>query len=107
MADHKLKVLGADGAWQGVCSCLTRSPRVLIRQQVEDWWYEHRADVQRARAALSTKTPSLATTRDWYQKQADNIENSPKDRRQWKILADELTARLGDKTAGEPHPGLW
>lgn len=107
MGDHRLNVMGADGAWQGVCSCLGRSPKVLIRQQVEDWWYEHRADVARARAALGTKTPSLASQRDWYVKQAADVSNSGHDRVLWQRLADELTQRLGDKAVPADEPGLW
>ena len=43
------------------------------------------------------REPSLADMRDWCEERANDLAEHPDDRKMWQQLADEYTARLGDR----------
>lgn len=106
MSNHRTKVIDHDnGEWQGSCTCRWIS-EAGTRQEVEDFILKHHEMVQRARAALGTRTPSLKSQRDFYAQQADDPNNSREERELWRLLARGLTARLND-AQDESQLALW
>lgn len=100
MSGHTTTIAGADGAWQGRCSCKTRSPVFDHRWEADDWNRTHRDIVDRVRVHLA-RAPSLKDQYDWYIKQADRADDT-KHRLLWLMLADELAHRLGQPAHDEP-----
>jgi hypothetical protein len=49
--------------------------------------------------------PTLESQLAWFQEQAANPDNSPRDRELWQQLADELQLRLNPPTGDQPS--LW
>ena len=50
------------------------------------------------------REPSLADLRDWCEDRANDFAEDPQDRSMWQQLADEYTARLGDRTDHHDEP---
>lgn len=83
---------------QARCTCKQRS-KVGTRSDVEAWQFEHLALVQRIRAHLGTRNPTLKSTAAWFEAQAMDENLDPDDRRLWRQLAEETGAYLARKTA--------
>jgi len=98
MSNHRTTIVGSEGAWQAKCSCKTHSAITPHRWEAEDWNLSHLRAVDRARAHLQPRTPSLKDQRDWYLKQAA-LATEPSLKRQWQMLADSLDHRIGP----DPH----
>jgi hypothetical protein len=64
---------------------------------VDTWYFAHVAEVERIRAHLGSRNPSLKTQYAWFVKQADDENNAPEDRALWRQLADELERFLASK----------
>jgi hypothetical protein len=47
--------------------------------------------------SIYRQEPTLYVVRDWCQQQADDPLCLEHDRKVWQLLADEYTARIGDK----------
>lgn len=94
MNNHIPKIVGNDGAWQAKCTCRMRSPVYEQRWEADDWNRTHMQAVDRARAHLRDRAPSLKDQRDWYRKQAARATDETI-RKQWLVLADGLDHRLG------------
>jgi hypothetical protein len=89
------------------CRCGFITKRYKNMDDVEDEIRKHQADIERIKLQLGTRTPSLKSQRDYFRKMAENEHISPKDRRQWGILADELDARIEDDVTPDNHPSLF
>jgi hypothetical protein len=64
--------------------------------------------LETARAGLRRRTVGLGDQRDYYERMAADTSLPKKERTQWQALADELTARLGDRRdAPEEQAGLF
>jgi len=96
-------IIGSLDNCQARCSCLKKSP-IGDRGVAEGWWYAHQVDVERIRAHLGTRTPSLKQQHDWFLKQAENTDNEPDDRALWKQLAEEIDRHFSRKPVGEQIP---
>lgn len=100
MSNHRIKYEHINSIpperHRAVCSCRGwASPVVATQQLAEDEALRHLRNVEKARAAMSTSTPSLKSQHAWYQKQAEDTEQSPEYRAMWRQLAAELENRLG------------
>ena len=100
MSNHRIKYEAISSLppqrHRAVCSCRGWASAVVsTRQLAEDEALIHLRNVEKARAAMGTSTPSLKSQQAWYQQQAENPNNSPEDRRLWQLLANELGLRLG------------
>jgi hypothetical protein len=56
--------------------------------------FAHLQEIERVRAHLGTRTPSLRTQLTWFQTQAENVDNDYDDRVLWRQLADETERHL-------------
>lgn len=93
--------------YQARCNCGWTSDRQATKQAVDDQIMKHEAQVQRVRAQLGTRRPSLKSQRDYYQQMADDHTNPSGERELWQGLADELSDRLGDDVpAGQGQEAL-
>ena len=92
---HKTRVVQVGVEWAGRCSCKARGEAGSLRSEAEDWGAWHLREVQRARAHLSGRAPSLRDQYDYYRRMQDDPDTPPGDRAQWKVLADGLEHRLG------------
>lgn len=112
MREHRVTIVQSaqpPTRYYGKCACGGRSAGwTADKQEVQDWEIKHHAYVQRVRSHLGTSTPSLKQQRDYFEEQAIDNRYSHEEKRLWSQLADELTARLGDRNAdpGE-QPPLW
>lgn len=89
MSNHKIVFLGLADRMQARCSCKQKS-LIGDRGFVEAWVYSHLQEIERVRAHLGPRSPSLKSQRDWFLAQADNTDNPPEDRALWQQLATEL-----------------
>ena len=96
MSTHKIHYAGLDPHLQARCSC-TKKSEVGSRADVDAWYYAHLAEVERIRAHLGSRNPSLKTQYAWFVKQADDPDNDPGDRALWRQLAEELERFLASK----------
>lgn len=95
---------------QVICTCGARSPWTDTSSMARDWFdIVHVFEVEQLRASLGTRTPSLSSQRDYYQKMADDPRHSEGDRRLWHQLADELSLRVNNGVPPqlEELPLLW
>lgn len=103
MANHEVEVFRQqDGQWLARCTCLVPSVTYAQEWEADDWRMRHERVVQQARAHLLA-TPSLKGMYDYYVKMAEDTANSPEDRAQWRILAEELKPRVIRSTEDEPE----
>lgn len=86
------------------CTCGHVTDRHVQKQVVEDETMKHLEYIERVKAHLGTRNPSLKSQRDYYRDQAEN--GTPELRRLWKQLADELSDRLGDNAPKWEQPPL-
>lgn len=100
MTNHKVHYAGLDPHLQARCSCGKRSA-IASRAETDGWYYAHLQEVERIRAYLGTRNPSLKSQHAWFVIQAENTDNDPEDRVLWRQLADEIQAFLVSK---EPLP---
>lgn len=96
MTNHRVTIVGSTQQCQARCSCKKKSP-VGDRGLVEAWWYSHQQDVERIRAHLGSRTPSLKTQYEWFVKQAENTDNEYDDRVLWRQLADEIERHIASQ----------
>lgn len=88
---------------KATCSCRRSSPFADSRQAVDDWVFEHRTQVERAKAWLNTRTPRLTQQRDYFRHMAREEPGvTPEDRLLWEKLADELDHRIGHTHTEDP-----
>jgi len=97
MTNHRVHFAGLGDTLQARCSCKQKSP-IGTRSDVEAWKYEHEQMVQRVRAHLGTRNPTLKTTAAWFEAQAANPDVDPEDRVLWKQLAEETGAYIARKS---------
>jgi hypothetical protein len=93
MSNHKTKYKRYGEEYRAECTCKQNS-KLGTRQDAEDWIIRHHTEVQRARAHLMGRNPSLANQYGYYRKREADPNISEEDRRLWKQLADELEPRL-------------
>jgi len=105
--EPEIKVLGLNEKFRGSCSCGAAGLWDPDRQKAEDFLFEHAQQVERARSALRSRTPPLATQAAYYRKQADEPGTSEEDRALWLQLADELDTRLGKNTPTSEQTALF
>jgi hypothetical protein len=98
VTNHRFHLAGGGDSWQGRCSCKQRS-KIGTRSEVEDWGIKHLQEIERIRAHLGTRSPSLKTQCAWFFAQADDPENPPEDRVLWRQLADELDRFIAARSA--------
>lgn len=79
------------------CQCGWSAERSTTWQKVQDQVMHHEVMVQRARAQLGSKRPTLRSQRDHYREMALDETNSQHERNLWTQLADELDQRLNDQ----------
>ena len=96
MGNHNIRFVLIGDQWQARCSCDKRSA-LGDRGDAEAWDFGHRQEIERIRAQLGTRTPSLKSQRDWFLQQANNEENPHEDRALWRQMADELERFLKDR----------
>lgn len=65
------------------------------------WGIAHLQEIERVRAHLGTRNPTLKSQHAWFCQQADDETNPVGDRALWRQLADEIQAFL---TSKEPVP---
>ena len=93
VTNHKFRMVGTSEHCQAICRCKQKSP-IGNLGDVEGWKYAHLQDIERARARLGTRDPSLKTQLAWFKTQADNADNEYDDRLLWRQLADETERHL-------------
>jgi hypothetical protein len=93
VSNHKTKYVRYGDEFRAECSCRQNS-KLGTRQEAEDWLFKHREQVQRARAHLRHRIPSITQQYNYYRQQEQNPHQGESDRRLWKQLADELEPRL-------------
>lgn len=107
MSNHKIKWNFTEKPEQhwARCQCGWTSGKKATRQPVEDGVIEHHAFVDRVRAYLGTKTPSLKQQASYYRMMANDSNTPSGDRPLWDQLARELEHRL-NATGKEDQPTL-
>ena len=93
MSNHRVTYIGALDRCQARCSCEKRS-EIGSRGDVEEWHFRHTQEVERIRAHLGSRNPSLKSQRDWFVLQAENTDNSYDDRTLWRQLAEEVDRHI-------------
>lgn len=93
MTNHRFTIVGNTDRCQAKCSCKQKSP-IGNRGDADGWMYAHLQEIERVRARLGTRTPSLRTQLTWFQTQAENTDNEYDDRLLWRQLADETERHL-------------
>lgn len=88
---------GVPATYHGRCTCGARSGWLAAKQPVEDWKFLHEQMIEKVRAHLGTRTPTLKQQRNYFESMALSPDASTKDRLLWQQLADEITIRLGDR----------
>lgn len=88
------------------CKCPWESDRLPSQQEAEDAYLAHLKDVERIRAGLGTKTPSMKSQAAYYRQKADDPQTPEKDRPIWEQLAGELERRLGSRPRYEDQQPL-
>lgn len=83
------------------CRCGHYIKPMEFTWQVEDEERRHFQLVERVKASLTRREPSIKTQRDYYLERANDPEESRENRALWQQLADELTPRVKDKKPGE------
>lgn len=106
MSNHRVTIIGSTDRCQARCSCKQKSP-IGDRGIAEGWWYAHRVEVERIRAHLGTRNPSLKSQRDWFVKQAEDTENDPDDRALWRQLAEEIDRFVARKAPAMQQESLF
>lgn len=101
MSNHTLITNQIEGSWRCWCECGSRSHPCTEKWEAEDWGTLHLREVDRVRAHLRDRNPSLLDQARWYRKQADTARD-PGERRLWAMLATGLEHRLGHKTEEQP-----
>lgn len=108
MSEHVAKytksfAVDATRPYWAQCGCGQNSGWCATKQECQDWEIRHQAQVQRARAALTTRTPALMDQWKWYVQCAEDPSKSWNERQMWTRLAEELEGRLksDDPTAGQ------
>lgn len=104
MSNHRITIVGDRLQCMARCSCKKQSP-MTNRANVEEWIFTHHQDIERIRARLGGRSPSLTNQRDWFRQQAEDPSNPAEDRRLWKQLADEVDAFVSTRT-GPPKGQL-
>lgn len=94
------------GGMRARCSCSWHS---IIRETEDECRMHislHLRDVKRAGQGGQ---PRLSTLRDYYLQMADDPATGAMDSKMWRVLADELTQRIGDSSPPdeEVQPGLF
>jgi len=96
--------------WIGRCTCGerfgTEDEPLRNKQAVEDATFHHHREVEVKRAKISGRQPNLETTYQHYREQADDPQNSERDRALWAQLADEIADRLGLNAPAYDEPEL-
>jgi len=92
--------------YQAACRCGWRSEKRVSRQQVEDEVMNHHVHIERVKAHLGGRTPSLQSQYDYYRERAEDPKEDETARRLWKQLADELGHRLGRSASRWDQPTL-
>lgn len=93
VTNHKFTVIGNTDRCQARCACKQKSP-IGNRGDAESWMYAHLQEIERTRARLGTRTPTLKTQHAWFVQQAENTDNEYDDRVLWRQLADETERHL-------------
>lgn len=96
MTNHKVRYAGLEPNLQARCSCTKRSA-IGSRADVDTWYYAHLQEVERVRAYLGTRSPTLKSQHAWFCLQAEDTDNDPDDRALWRQLADEIQAFLSSR----------
>ena len=96
MTNHRRTIIGDQTRCQARCSCKQKSP-IGDRGEVEAWWYAHTQEVERVRAHLSSRTPTLKSQHAWFVQQAENADNDYDDRVLWRQLADEVERHIASR----------
>lgn len=98
MGNHRVHYAGLHPNLQARCSCGKKSP-IGSRADCDAWCFAHNREVERIRAYLGTRNPTLKSQHAWFCQQADDDDNDPDDRALWRQLADELGAFIEHKNA--------
>jgi hypothetical protein len=93
--EHKTTVVPVLGGWMGQCACRAHSGKREAHWEAEDWGIAHIADVQRVRAHLRERAPTLRDQYAYYRERENDPHTPESERRWWKVLADGLEHRLG------------
>lgn len=101
--NHRITIIGSDDRCQARCSCKQKST-ITDRGGVEAWQYLHLQEIERIRAHLGSRNPSIRSQLAWFETQAANLDNDPDDRALWHQLADETKRYMNSRVAG-PMPG--
>lgn len=105
MKHHRITYFTTTSAVYASCSCRGwSSAHYPTRQAVEDEAFRHIRNVEKARAAQRSSSPSMSRMRDYYRRQVDDPNTPPHDRAIWAQMADELDQRLGAAHIGEDVP---
>lgn len=107
MNEHKItcEQIEKNNRWIAICSCgRWRSSTYILESDAESAGEGHkfRGDSHLTALAQFTRGRTAANLRSelkWYEDQAEDPFNSEKDRKMWKILADELRPRVVQKNA--------
>lgn len=102
MANHKVTIArGNEMAFQARCRCRNQSNVFQFQWEAEDWERGHLALVERVKAYLGGKNPSLKNQRDWYFLMESGPDIPEKERELWHQLRTELDRRLNAYSAEE------
>lgn len=93
--NHQTRIIGAGETWQAKCSCRKQSKVLTSRTDAKEWERTHLHEVERAKAHLVNRNPSLETTHKWYLEKEQDPEVTEHDRVLWRQLRTELEHRLG------------
>lgn len=110
MGNHKItwhRLEGGIAKHAAVCRCGWRSSKQTVLQVVEDEVLKHGEEVERLRAWLGTRTPSLKAQYDYYKEKAEDPSESESARALWKQLAQELSVRLNINAPQWDQPPLF
>jgi len=95
MSNHRTRVDTSGRDFFGVCDCKAFGPVERFRTLAEDWGREHLRAVERVRAHLQGRNPSIADQHAYYRRMQRDPRLPAQERALWKILADGLEHRVG------------
>jgi len=97
LSNHKITHYEVEGGRRARCRCGFQTLKYEHQWQVDDEVEKHHAKIERVRAYLETRNPTVKSQYQFFSEKADDPDETPENRALWRQLADELAPRVKDK----------
>jgi|SRR5262245_27551973 len=99
---HHVEQVTKDDLFRAICTCGATSGPRFAKAEAHEWEDQHRKLVERARAHLRDRAPSLKDQHHYYRERAADPHETPANRALWQMLADGLASRIGPPEKDQP-----